>query len=227
LGNLAGNGVLNFSYWLAVLSGTGTGQFIPDDEHLMYQFRGQWNMFGKKMKFESSDIARSHEWRGYLALGTVTNQSQFTSFSQSGGGQLIGYPDTSAAGQYRINQFLIETAFKKSGFSWQQEWHWKQINDTKNNTTQTAAGYYIQLSTFPVTYIRGFPEKLELAGRYANYIPETTVDGYVLQEFAFCLNWFFKSHRNKLTSEMAYLAIEENDFNQPGWRFRLQWDGSF
>ena len=184
-------------------------------------------MFGKEMKFESSDIARSTDWRGYLAVGAVTNQSRFTRFSQSGGRQLAGYPDTSSAGQYRINQILIETGFKKSGFSWQQEWHWKQINDTKNNTTQSGTGLYIQLGTFPVTYISGFPEKLEVASRYAYYRPETTVDECSGQEFAFCLNWFFKSHRNKITSEVAYLTMEENEIIQPGWRFRLQWDISF
>ena len=227
LGNLAGNGALNFSYWLGVLSGTGAGRFVPDDEHLMYQFRGQWNMFGEEMKFESSDVARLPEWRGYLAVGGVTNQSQFTRFTQSGGRQLIGYPDTSAAGQYRINQLLVETAFKINGVSWQQEWHWKKINDTKNNTTQTATGYYFQLGTFPVTYIKGFPEKLEFAGRYACYKPETTIDEYSGQEFALCLNWFFKSHRNKLTSEVAYLKMKENETIEPGWRFRLQWDVSF
>ena len=48
LGNLAGNGMLNFSYWAAVLSGTGAGGFIPDDNHLMYQARLQWNMFGQE-----------------------------------------------------------------------------------------------------------------------------------------------------------------------------------
>lgn len=226
MGNLAGRGMVNFSYWVAVLSGTGAGRFVPDDKHLMYQGRLQWNMFGQEMKFESSDISRDPRWRGYMAVGGVTNQSQFTRFTQSGGRHLQGYPDPSLPGQYRINQLLAETAFKKNGFSWQQEFHWKEINDTENNTTDSGIGLYAQLGTFPVSYLSGFPEHLELAGRYAYYKPENNSGEYSGQEFSFCLNWFFRAHRNKLTSEVAYLVMEENGVTQPGWRFRFQWDVS-
>ena len=226
LGNLAGNGMVNFSYWVAVLSGTGAGGFVPDDNHLMYQARLQWNLFGQEMKFESSDIGRESRWRGFLAVAAVTNQSQFTRFTQSGGRQLQDYPDPSSPGQYRINQVLAETAFKKNGVSWQQEFHWKQIHDTEDNSTESGIGLYAQLGTFPVSYLSGFPEKLEVAGRYAYYKPETNSGEYSGQEFSFCLNWFFRAHRNKLTSEVAYLVMEENDVTQPGWRFRFQWDVS-
>ncbi len=223
-GNLNGRGALNFSYWLAVLSGTGAGKFIPDDDALMWKFRGQWNMFGEEMSFVSSDIEQLSAWRGYLAGGFVTNQSKFTRFSSSGGGQLIGYPDTSQAGQYRINQFIIETAFKKSGFSWQQEFHWKRIHDNLDNTSKTLDGNYFQLGTFPVTYIKKFPKQLELATRYAFYFHDLSTAQSKVEEFTFSLNWFFKGHRNKLTTEISYLELEDNDFIKPGLRFRFQWD---
>jgi phosphate-selective porin OprO/OprP len=226
-GNLNGRGALNFSYWMAVFSGTGRGKFIPDDDVLMWKFRGQWNMFGEEMSFVSSDIEQLSAWRGYLAGGFVTNQSQFTRFSQNGGGQLIGYPDTSQAGQYRINQFFIETAFKKSGFSWQQEFHWKRIHDNLANTSRTLDGNYFQLGTFPVTYIKKFPEQLELAARYAFYIPDLSTTKSKVEEFTFSLNWFFKGHSNKLTTDISYLELEDNDIIKPGWRFRFQWDVSF
>ena len=231
-GNLSGKGALNFSYWLAVFSGTGRGQFVPEDDKLMWKFRGQWNMFGQEMSFVSSDIIQLPAWRGYLAGGVVTNQSQFTRFSQNGGGQLRGYPDPSQSGQYRVNQFFIETAFKKSGFSWQQEFHWKRIKDRLDNTSRTLGGNYFQLGTFPVTYIRKFPKQLELAARYALYLPylyfpELNATQYSEKEYTFSLNWFFKGHMNKLTSEVSFIDLEENDVIQPGWRFRLQWDVSF
>jgi hypothetical protein len=231
-GNLRGKGALNFSYWLAVFSGTGRGQFVPEDDKLMWKFRGQWNMFGEEMGFVSSDIKQLPAWRGYLAGGFVTNQSQFTRFSQNGGGQLRGYDDPSQPGQYRINQFFIETAFKKSGFSWQQEYHWKRIYDNLNNSTRTLSGNYFQLGTFPVTYLNKFPKQLELAARYALYMPNIYVpdpDPVLIreEEFTFILNWFFKGHANKLTTEISYIEMEDNDIIQPGWRFRLQWDVSF
>jgi len=231
-GNLSEKGALTFSYWLAVFSGTGRGQFVPEDDKLMWKFRGQWNMFGEEMSFVSSDINQLPEWRGYLAGGVVTNQSQFTRFSQSGGGQLRGYEDPSEPGQYRVNQFFVETAFKKSGFSWQQEFHWKRINDRLDNTSRTLTGNYFQLGSFPVTYIKKFPEQLEIAARYAwytpnMYIPDTNSSFNQEREFTFSLNWFFKGHTNKLTSEVSFIDLEENNIMRPGWRFRLQWDVSF
>lgn len=129
-------------------------------------------MFGEEIDFVSSDIKQLSKWRGYLAGGFVTNQSQFTRFSQNGGGQLRGYPETGEHGQYRTNQFFVETAFKKSGFSWQQEFHWKQIQDRLNNGTRTLSGNYFQLGTFPVTYIEKIPKRLEIAARYAFYFPD-------------------------------------------------------
>ena len=226
-GNLAGQGSLNFSYWLAVFAGTGRGQFVPDDEALMWKFRGQWNMFGQEMDFVSSDIKRLPSWRGYLAAGAVTNQSRYTRFSQSGGGQLRGYPETGESGQYRINQFFIETAFKKSGFSWQQEFHWKRIHDNLDQSYRTLGGNYFQLGSFPVAYIARFPEKLEFAARYTWYYPALSTTNFSEEEFTFSLNWFFKGHTNKLTAEITYLELEENAIIQPGWRFRFQWDVSF
>lgn len=226
-GNLKGQGALNFSYWLAVFSGTGMGQFIPEDDKLMWKFRGQWNMFGEEMGFVSSDINQLPSWRGYLAIGAVTNQSQFTRFSQNGGGQLNGYSDPSQPGQYRVNQFFIETAFKKSGFSWQQEFHWKRIHDNLDNTFRTLGGNYFQFGTFPVTYIKKFPKQLEIAARYALYFPDLNTTQSSEEEFTLGLNWFFKGHINKLTTEISFLELEENDIMHPGWRIRLQWDVSF
>ena len=226
-GNISGPGVLNFSYWMAVFSGIGRGQFIHDDDALMWTFRGQWNMFGEEMGFVSSDIKQLSAWRGYLAGGFVTNQSQFTRFSQNGGGQLRGYPDPGEPGQYRVNQFFVETAFKKSGFSWQQEFHWKRIHDNLDNTSRTLGGNYYQLGTFPVTYIKNFPKQLELAARYSFYFPDLSTTNSGEQEITFSLNWFFKGLNNKLTAEISYLELEEDDIMQPGWRFRFQWDVSF
>jgi hypothetical protein len=138
-----------------------------------------------------------------------------------------GYADPSQSGQYRINQFFIETAFKKSGFSWQQEFHWKRIHDRLDKTSRTLDGNYIQLGTFPVTYIKKFPKQLELAARYAIYYPDLSMEQFNEQEFTFSLNWFFKGHSNKLTTEVSYLVLEEKDTMKPGWRFRFQWDLSF
>jgi hypothetical protein len=213
------------SWWLGALTGEGRGGSTSGNRP-MWLVRYQWNYLGNLLPFSQSALKWYESPHASLSFAAVNHRGPYTRYSSSGGGQLPGY-NSGAEDQYDLEQFMQEWAYQSHGFSWQQEWHWKQINDSKNNTTQTATGYYVQLGTFPVTYIHGFPEKLEFAGRYAYYKPETTIDEYSGQEFALCLNWFFKSHRNKLTSEVAYLTMEENDIIQPGWRFRFQWDVSF
>ena len=44
-------------------------------------------------------------------MAAVTNTSKFTRFSTSGGGQLYGY-EPGVDGQYKVDQFMFETAFK-------------------------------------------------------------------------------------------------------------------
>jgi phosphate-selective porin OprO and OprP len=226
-GNLAGPGALNFNYWASVLNGTGRGKFVPDEEDPMLMVRFQWNPFGEQMKFEGSDIDHLKKWRGYIAVAAVTNESPYTRFSQSGGGQLEGYPDTTIVGQYRINQFVAETAFKKRGFSWQQEFHWKSIYDNVYKDERILVGNYFQLGTFPAVYIAGFPRKMEFAARYAIYFPDIRLEQTMVEELTLSTNYFFHTHRNKLTGEFSYLELEENDILRPGWRVRLQWDISF
>lgn len=226
-GNLVGRGAANFSYWVAVLNGTGRGKYVADGEKLMYMLRAQWNPFGEEMKFSGSDLSKEKKWRGWIAVAAVTNESQFTRFSGSGGGQLAGYPADSESGQYRVNQYEVETTFKYHGFSWQQEYHWKSIDDQINNDTRTLTGNYIQLGTFPATYINGFPEPLEVAARYTYYRPDEENTDLLYEELALNFNWFFKGHLNKLSTEVSYLEGEDNDVIRPGWRFRFQWEISF
>ncbi|WP_422361012.1 porin [Reichenbachiella sp.] len=227
LGNLAGEGALNFSYWAAVFSGTGQGDFVADDSYPMWKGRLQWNMFGSVMKFVGSDLEKSKSWRGYIAGGLVNNHSQFTRFSQSGGGQLEGYSDPSLPGQYHITQFFIESAFKKNGISWQQEFHKKNILDKETSNTRTLYGNYMQVGSFPSSYLPSFPSKLELAFRYAFYIPDSNQTDLKQTEYTFSTNWFFKEHLNKLTAEVSYFDMDEILGLNPGWRFRFQWDVSF
>ncbi|MFY0627407.1 MAG: porin [Reichenbachiella sp.] len=225
-GNLEGRGALNLSYWLGAFNGTGRGAYVDDDTKLMYQTRLQWNVFGKEMKFAGSNLVKRDEWQGHFAGGYVYNVSQFTRFSQSGGGQLEGYPEEGEFGQYRTQQYFVESAFKKNGFSWLQEYHWKEIYDQVNTTTRVLKGGYAQLGTFPQTYFDAFPEPLEIAIRYAQYRPDSnlTLTEY---EYTFVTNWFFSGHRNKLTAECSWLNVKQNGQDEDGLRIRVQWEVSF
>jgi phosphate-selective porin len=128
-------------------------------------------------------------------------------------------------GQYRVNQLLMETALMVEGLSWQQELHWKEINDTKNATVTTLVGNYVQLGYFFHYLVEWFPRPLEVAARYDVYDPNIRVDDILQHEASLAANWFFKGHRNKLTAEVSHITFEESlGSQQEGWRFRLQWD---
>jgi len=225
-GRLKGKGIIDFNYWFSVLTGTGRGSTSNDDQHLMFMSRLQWNCFGRGLSFTSSDTKYHKQPTGLIAIAGVTNRSPYTRFSTGGGGQLEGF-ESGDPGQYRVNQFLIETAFMFKGLSWQQEFHWKEINDKVNTETTILIGNYVQLGYFFHYLWNSFPKPLEVAFRFAVYNPDINIEGDQRREYSFDINWFFKDHLNKLTAEISYLDLQRsvNDVVD-GFRFRLQWDVS-
>ncbi|SFN66054.1 Phosphate-selective porin O and P [Bizionia echini] len=217
----------DFTYHISVLTGAGRSATTNDDNHLMYVGRLQWNMFGRELEMTGSDIKYHDKPTGILAFAAATNRSNYTRFSSAGGGNLLGYV-TNIPGQYRVNQALIETAFKYRGFSWQNENHIKKITDYENNTNRTLTGYYVQAGYFFSNILDFVPKPLEIAGLYANYKPDTDINEAYEQEFGLAFNWFFKEHRNKLTAEVSHFSYQNIDsFTQKEWRFRIQWEISF
>ena len=226
-GHLKGEGIADFNYWLSTLMGTGRGNESNDDHHLMYMMRLQWNFMGQELKFQSSDLNYHEKFAAIIAIGLVTNQSQYTRFSSNGGGHLEGFTESNP-GQYRINQSMIETAGMYKGFSWQQELHWKQINDLINTQITTLTGNLVQFGYFPHYAWSKFPKPLEMYTRYAFYIPNLELNDELRQEFTFGFNWFINGHRNKFTIETSYLEnTQDTEFQHSGFRYRLQWDISF
>jgi len=224
-GHLKGNGLADFNYWLAVLTGTGRGNSQNDDSKLMYFGRLQWNFLGRTLEFEGSDLEIHQEPVGIIAVAVVTNRSPYTRFSQAGGGSLEGFED-GASGQYRVNQLNVETAFKYRGFSWQSELHWKDIIDKLDNDAATQLrGFYVQGGYFFNQVLPWWPEPLEFAVRHASFRPDVALSGNTQHETSFDFNWFFNGHKNKLTAEVSYFKFltEELDYAK-GWRYRLQWD---
>jgi hypothetical protein len=226
-GHLQGGGIADFNYWFSVLTGNGRGATINDDKHLMYETRLQWNFTGRELEMTASDIDYHEELTGLVAIGAVTNRSPYTRFSQSGGGELEGFTE-GVPGQYRVNQMVGETALMLKGFSWQQEFHWKQIQDEVNRTTTNLLGNYAQAGYFFHYLWEWVPKPLELAIRHAIYSPDLSTPDNLEQEAALASNWFFKGHLNKLTMEVTYFKYSDEALNQEdGLRFRVQWEISF
>ncbi len=223
-GRLKDGGMADFNYWVAVLTGNGRGATNNDDKHLMYTTRLQWNFMGRGLAMTGSDTDYYEKLTGLLAFAAVTNRSPYTRFSSSGGGELENFPP-GQPGQYRVNQWLQESAIMRRGFSWQQEFHWKRINDLLNNTTTTMVGGYAQTGYFFHYLWNWVPKPLETALRYAVYRPDLSIGDNLQQEFGLAGNWFFNGHRNKLTTEITYFVFGEEELNRADqFRFRVQWD---
>lgn len=216
----------DFTYHLTVATGNGRGNTSNDDEHLMYVGRIQWNLFGRELPMTSSDLEYHEQFTGSIAGAMSTNNSAYTRFSTSGGGQLENFT-SDTVGQYRTHQFLIETAFMYKGFSWLQEYHLKEIRDHYHAQTTRMEGYFAQAGYFFHHAFSWFPKKLEIAGRYAAYRPDISHYSNAIEAYSIAANWFFKGHRNKLTADFTcFNSFEENGLFD-GNRFRIQWDVSF
>ncbi|WP_233621935.1 OprO/OprP family phosphate-selective porin [Flavobacterium agrisoli] len=203
-GHLKGKGIADFNYWFAALTGTGRGSSKNDDNHLMYFGRAQWNFLGRPLDFEGGDLEFHEKPTAIIALSGITNRSPYTRFSQSGGGSLEGFEEQNV-GQYRVNQYNLETAFMYRGISWQTEWHHKNIIDKYNNDQLTQlTGYYIQAGYFFHNILSWVPEHLEIAGRHGVYRPDKTLEENLQTESSLAFNYFFKGHKNKLTAEVSH-----------------------
>ena len=76
-GNIDGGGAANFNYWAEILTGSGRGGAVGDDENLMYMGRLQWNPNGKELGFSGSDLKFHEKFVGSVAIAGVTNTSKY------------------------------------------------------------------------------------------------------------------------------------------------------
>ncbi len=220
-------------YWAGVFTGEGRG-VRNDDEDLMWMGRVQWNFLGRDLKWRQTDVEYTKKPTGSLAFAAATNKGRCTRWSSSGCGNLDGFesPGSAANGQFKIEQFMQEFAFKYKGLSIQQEYHWKEVEDRVAGTTNDLTGAYAQAGYFFHDLVPAIPEELELAFRYA-FVEEPNESDRTREnkreEFTLGANWFFAGHNNKLTADFSHLTLEDGLFNRDvaDNRFRLQWDVSY
>lgn len=220
---LAPGGPIDSMLWLEFLSGRGLGANFDDDSGL-WMLRWQWNPAGEMLGFGQADLKRHKKPVSEVTLATVYGDTHYTRFSSTGGGQLPGF----TYGDYRIFQLMFETAARWRGLSWQQELHWKEIEDRQTAGRRRLWGGYGQVGAFPSEFVGWVPEPLELVARVASVDPDTSISSDRQWEWTLGANWYFDGHRNKISTDVSLL-----DFDDPltgyesGLRFRVQWDVSF
>ncbi len=210
------------SVWIEYLSGRGLGAAYNGDNGL-WMMRWQWNPQGEALGFSQADLDLTEDFTSGVTFGAVYGDSNFTRFSSSGGGQLPGF----SAGAYRLTQFMFETAAKYRGWSWQQELHWKDIEDRSTGAHQSMIGGYAQVGTFPSEYLPCSPEPLELVARVAHVTPDVSLSQNDQWEWTLGANWYFRGHRSKLSADVSALNMDAPSGAESDVRFRLQWDVSF
>jgi len=212
---------MDSSWWAGVLGGNGRSE-NSDGGRPMGLLRWQWNYNQTVLPFSQSALKRYHKAHGSLAFAAVTNDSKFTRYSSDGGGQLPGYSEGDD-NQYRIYQAMQEWAWQRAGLSFQQELHWKSVEDRHNGEKRNIVGGYAQAGWFPAERWQRISKNLEIALRAAYVRPDDRGNSEN-SEFTVGANWFFNGHRNKLTFDTSYLAIEEQGTSKSDTRFRVQWD---
>lgn len=130
----------DFNYYAGVFTGSGRGE-ANDDANMMYMGRIQWNIFGRELKWQQSDLTYHEQPTASLAFGAYTNIGKCTRWSSSGCGSLgsegfttilgpVYTSDSSAAiSQFRTDGMVEEFAMKWKGLAIQHEFHWKQVKD--------------------------------------------------------------------------------------------------
>ena len=228
-GNVGNKRLANFSYWLAILTGAGRSATTNPTNDLMYHGRLQWNFMGKEMIMQGSDIPIHQEGIGSIALAGATYKGPYNLFSSAGGSDYYSPVIDSITPYYDVRQVNFETAYMYRGFSWQSETHIKEIKDESNlNSSATFAGTYLQAGYFFHQVFEKFPEKLEVAGRYAVFSPDLDAHDEFINEYSMGVNYFFNGHLNKISAEVTRFELGDEILQGAGrYRFRVQLDISF
>lgn len=220
-------------YWAGIFNGEGRGVNNNGNSH-MYMGRLQWNFLGRDLAWKQTDVEYTELPTGSFAIGGATNEGACTRWSSSGCGNLDGFtrPGDAEEDQFKIDQYVQELAFKYRGFSFQQEYHRKDINDRVLDIENELTGFYTQSGYFFHHLFPSWPSQLELAARYAYVEEPNQVDRTFdneREEYTLAANWFFKGHNNKLTLDYSYLTIDDDLLNEDDneSRIRLQWDVSY
>jgi hypothetical protein len=222
MGRLGKERLFDSQYFLGLFLGAGrlSGN---DDSYPMYLARYQWNFFGRDAGFSETDVEYSERRAGTVGFAAAWNRGKYTRFSSSGGTELDGF-EPGVAGQYELEQQMVDFAYFHEGLSAQGETHWKRVIDRVNGSVTDLRGAYAQAGYFPYHLWPAIPARLELAARVAYVDPNTGVSSDSRSEVSVAVNWYINQHRNKINFDLSRIGVDDPAGGESEIRVRLQWD---
>ena len=214
-------------WWMAgVFQGDGRSPG-PRGDDPMWVLRWQWQFLGQPLKFAQSDYAFTETPAASFSLAAARVRGPYTRFSSSGGGQLDGF-EQGGDERYTLEQWQQGFAWKHSGFSVQQEYHHKTIDDHETGLRSKLSGGYVQAGKAWPMRLGGRSFPFELAARYARVEWRDSPQDRNQYETSMVANLFLSGHDNKLSAELSRLRVNEpGSGSDSDLRVQLQWDVSF
>lgn len=215
--------------WLmaGVFRGDGRGDNGPTGEDPMYVVRWQWHFMGRVVAFSQTDYQFTERPAGSFSLAAARVRGPYTRFSTSGGGQLDGF-ESGGDERYTIEQWQQGFAWRHQGFSIQQEYHHKRIEDHETGLRSTLRGGYAQAGKAWPVDIGRYTFPVQIAARYARVDWDDTPVDRTQTEYTIAANFFLAGHENKFTADVSLLDVSQPVIGEADdVRFRLQWDVSF
>lgn len=211
---------------LGLFEGDGRGKGESGGDAMLVG-RWEWAFLGEALPFSQSDLAFRQRPAATLAFGAARVRGPYTRYSSSGGGQLDGFTEGGDS-RYTLVQWLEEFAWHYDGYSVQQEYHEKRIDDHETGRDSLLRGGYLQAGkAWPVRMFQG-SRAIEVAARLARVDWDDAPDDRVQTELTVGANLFLAGHDNKLTVDVSRLRVKESGLGSADdTRVRLQWDVSF
>ncbi|MDZ7345058.1 MAG: OprO/OprP family phosphate-selective porin [candidate division KSB1 bacterium] len=199
-GSLGGE---KWEYAIGAFNGAAKNRLNQDGE-LIYVGRAVWMPFGR---FTYSQAALEHPQQSLLAIGgAVALLPDYKPRLEGSDDRQLLAQAVRATGSdtSTVFQFTVDAAFKQKGFSFEGEYHHRNLNPTAATIASVKAyGLRLQAGYF-VT-----PKKLELALRYARVDDNTAQDDNAAWEITPAVNYYLSDHRLKLQFDLSFITRQQ------------------
>jgi len=202
------------SYDLGIYNGEGMNRNNPGMDHL-YIARLMVQPLGA-YPFNESDVDFSPRPLMLAAASVAFNHDLEKHTLQELNGRIeeLGTSDV-----LTCNAFL---GIKYQGASLHAEYYGRRIDPHEAGPAESAQGFYVQAGYFV------WSDRLEAAGRYEYFDPDTDAGGDLRQEYGAGLGWFIAGHRHKIQVDFFRINTQKGSKgSEDANRVRVQYHLAF